>query len=562
MKQPTPRLTDADLALLRPEELQAYVTVLEQDAILQSPLSYAVEVSGAQEYPHQQMLDAWIVALIEGRLYFDGPGPAPVDSGEVDDEGTPIFVHPGRGDRPVYNLAISMPPRHGKSYLVSEHLPAWFLTKYQLPVMLASYNESFAGEWGEKVRDHIVEHPEFGVEVRNGINASKTNFQLVGSRAFMKCAGVGGTLTGKGGPLLIVDDPVKNDEEAMSPIIRERHDNWWKSTFYTRRECMPDGTPGRVVLMATRWHEDDLTGRRVPADPVLGDTWALLNLPALALADDPLGREEGAALCPARVGRGELLAMKKEVGEQWFNALYQGQPSLDDGNVIQRPFHYWRQAGPSGYELTLHDGRTEFVDMGRCYRFGTLDLAASDKKHADWTVMAVWDITPTDPRYLVLAGMERVRMTTEHHERLVIEWYEKWGLRALHIEDKTFGTNLIGRLIGQSGMIVQRLSGDTNKIVRAMPVQYEVRNGRVFFPAEAEWLTEFEAELTKFPLTKHDDMVDAVAYGVQVFQNLPGFVQKRREPETMDERVWEHKRQLGRKSKRSLRSVYPTLGRM
>lgn len=551
-----------DLSLLTPEELEAYVRLQELEASLVSPLSYAVEVSGAKEYAHQKMLDSWIVALMEGRMYFDGPGPAPVPSGEVDEDGFAILVHPERGDRPVYNIAISMPPRHGKSFLVSEHLPAWFLTRWpQYSVLLASYNESFAGEWGEKVRDHILDHPEFGVSVRGGRQASKLNFRLDDARGFMKCAGVGGTLTGKGGQLIVVDDPIKNDEEAMSAIIRERHDNWWKSTLYTRREPWEDGTPGRCILMATRWHEDDLTGRRVPQSPVLGDTWALLNLPAIAEPNDPLGRPEGAALCPERVGLSELQAIRVEMGTTWFQAMFQGAPSLDDGNIIQRPFHYYT-ATNGNYQLKQENGESLFIAAKDCYRFGVLDLAASDRRHADWTVLGVFDVTPTNPRHLVLAGIERVRITTEHHEQHVIEWYHKWGLRGLHIENKTFGTNLIGRLIGQPGLIVQKLSGDQQMLVRVMPLQYEIRNGRVWFPEEAEWLVEFESELTKFPLAKHDDMVDVAAYGVQVFQNLPGFVSKKREPETMDERVWAHKDALARKNRKSLRGIYPTLGRL
>ena len=544
-------LTEDELRLLTDEELEAYVRLQELDADLVSPLQYSMAVSGAKDYPHQRMLDRWIVALIEGRLYFDGPGPDPVDG-----------VHPTRGDSPVYNLAISMPPRHGKSFLVSEHLPAWFLTKFpNYSVLLSSYNETFAGEWGEKARDHILEHPEYGISVRGGSQSSKLNWRVTGTRGFMKCAGVGGTLTGKGGHLNIIDDPIKNDEEAMSAVIRERQDNWFKSTFYTRRETWDDGTPGRVILMATRWHEDDLTGRRVPTQPELGDSWALLNLPALALEDDPLGREPGEALCHERMPLVELHAVKREVGATWFNAMYQGSPSLDDGNIIQRPFNYYTVQN-GRYHLVKPNGEDLFFEPERCYRFGTLDLAASDRKHADWTVLTVFDITPSDPRHLILHAIERIRITTENHERYVEDWYQKYNLRALHIEDKTFGTNLIGRLTGKRGMIIQKLKADQQPIVRVMPLQYEIRNGRVWFPAGAEWLDIMESELTKFPLARHDDIVDCLAYGVQVFQHLPGHIMKRREPETMDERIWEHKRQLAKKNKRSLRSVYPTLGRL
>jgi predicted phage terminase large subunit-like protein len=521
-------------------------------------------VSDAKEYPHQRLLDGYIVAQMEGRLYFDGPGPLPVESGLLTDDGFPILVHPERNDSPVYNLAISMPPRHGKSYLVSEHLPAWFLTKFpDYSVLLASYNETFAGEWGEKCRDHVLAHPEFGIDIVGHRGASKFNWNIVGHRGFMKCAGVGGTLTGKGGHLLIVDDPIKNAEEAMSAILRDNQDNWWRSTLYTRREPWADGTPGRVILMATRWHEDDLTGRRVPKEPVLGDTWCLLNLPAIAEAADPFGRPEGSALCPERVGIAELLSTREEMGTSWFQAMFQGSPSLDDGNIIQRPFNYYSKAGDT-YRLHDPSGNDTFADIKGAYRFGTLDMAASERKGADWTVLGVFDILQTNPRMMVVAGIERVRITVENHERIVEEWYHKHNLRALHIENKTFGTNLIARLMRKQGMILQKLSGDQQPMLRALPVQYEIRNGRVWFPKNAEWLSDFEAELTKFPLATHDDQVDVLAYGVEVFQHLPAFVVKDREPETMDEKVQAHRKQLARKNtkRKSLRSIYPTLGRL
>jgi predicted phage terminase large subunit-like protein len=603
-------IPEMDLAVAKPEEISLYARALELHTQLLSPLDYAVTVSGAKRYRHIELLNRYLMALINGHLYFDGPGPMPrplmrgeetdiavsgytgpdeewrdLDTDEeeleflascepdqaFDDAGRLILVHPTRGDRPVYNIAISMPPRHGKSYLVSEHLPAWFLSNYpQYSVLLASYEATFASSWGGKVRDHIVDHPEFGISVTGGRGAAKMMFDLDATRGFMKCAGVGGPLTGSGGQLIIVDDPIKNDEEAMSSTIRERAENWWHSTLFSRREPWTDGTPGRVVLMATRWHEDDLNGKLVPDDPVKGDRWCKINLMALFIPNDEepvdlLGRKPGQALCPARFTAADLIETRdgSEKGAVWFEALYQGHPALDEGNIIQRPFSYYDLSvsdGEETYTTVDSNGVTSYVKASDCYRFGTLDIAGTDKKHSDYTVLAVFDVSKENPRRLFLRAVERLRITTEHHEPKVVEWYKKYDLRAIHVEDKQFGTNLIGRLTGRPGIIVSPLVADTNKVFRALPVKYEIANEMVWFPRSASWLVDFEREVTRFPKTTHDDQVDALAYGVQVFKTLPGWIQKEREPVTMEERV-QADLQAKKNGKKPGRRIIPGIGR-
>ena len=560
-------IPESDLAVAKPEEIELYARALELHTQMLSPLDYAVSVSDATRYRHVELLNRWIMALMEGRMYFDGPGPVPVDSGDVDEVGRPILVHPIRGDSPVYNVAISMPPRHGKSFLVSEHLPAWFLSNYpQYSVLLASYEATFASSWGGKVRDHIVDHPEFGIEVTGGRQSSKMQFDLEGHRGMMKCAGVGGPLTGSGGQLIIVDDPVKNAEEAMSATIRDAQEAWWHSTLYSRREPWDDGTPCRVILMATRWHEDDLTGKRVPEEPKIGDNWAKINLQAIWTPSDdepadPLGREEGQALCPERFTAQDLIEIRdgSAEGSMWFQALYQGVPSLDDGNIIKRPFNYY-ELEDGIYSTTDANGAVEYVEEYDCYRFATLDVAGTDTKRSDYTVMTVFDVSKEMPRRLFLRAVERERITTEHHESLVLDWYDYYGLQAIHIEDKTFGTNLIRRLVGAPGVVVQKLKADTNKVIRSLPVQYEILNGLLWFPRKADWLGEFERELTKFPKTTHDDQVDALSYGVQVFKTLPAWVAPSREPVTMEERLAAHRAELAGRRATKRRNI-PVIGR-
>ena len=545
------------LAVATADELALYARALELHSDLLSPLDYAVRVSNADRYGHVELLNVWIVALVEGRMYFDGPGPVPVlDTGSR--------RHPTRGDRPVFNVAISMPPRHGKSYLVSEHLPAWFLSSYpQYSVLLASYEADFAQEWSGKVRDHLTDHPEFGVTVAGGRNAAKRKFDLDGERGYMKAAGAGGPLTGSGGQLIIVDDPIKNAQDAMSAIERENLDNWWHSTLYTRREPWDDGTPGRTILMATRWHSDDLMGRRVPTVPVLGDQWALLNLQAIFEPNenqqvDPLGRAPGEALCPERFPIEELLSVK-ESNARWFQAMYQGEPDLEEGNLIQRPFNYYTLSDGI-YTSRDDNGAEAHVTVESCHRFATLDPAGTDKNYSDFTVMCVFDVTDESPRRLLLHAVEKVKMDQSEHERRVLEWYKQYDLSSLHVEDKTFGKNIISRLTGKPGVIVQRLKADTNKVWRALPIDYEIKSGLLWFPKDAVWLSDFERELTKFPKATHDDQVDALAYGVSVFKALPAYFRKKRDPETAMEIAIAHREELARKNKAG-RRIIPGIGR-
>lgn len=545
-------LPEYALDLMTDEERQLYLRALELHNQMYSPLDYMVTVSKAERYNHVVMLNDWVMALMDGRLYFDGPGPMPENG-----------VHPVRGDRPVYNLAISMPPRHGKSFLVSEHMPAWFLSNFpDYGVALASYEANFAADWGSKARDHIVDHPEFGIEVEGGKNASKAYWKLAGHRGFMRCVGAGGPLTGTGAQLIVVDDPIKNAEEALSAIERENNWNWWTSTLYTRREPWDDGTPCRLILMSTRWHEDDIHGRAIPEAPHAGGQWAQLNLPAVAKEDDPLGREPGEALCEDRVPLEELDLIKDQVGDLWFEAMYQGSPSLAEGNLIKRPFSYYDME-LSTYILKDRDGQVRHVAEEDCYRYATLDVAGVAKAGNDYTVLAVWDVPrDTDRPTLILRAVRRIRLDTEHHEKQVLDWYEEFDLRAIHVEDKTFGTNLIGRLARHSGIVVLRLKADTNKIIRAMPVGYEVINQALWFPRKADWLADLEDELTKFPNSTHDDQVDAVAYGVQVFKTMPDFTKYKRKPKpergTIEEMV-EHRKKLQRKARQ--RKPHTILGR-
>ncbi|WP_329492418.1 terminase family protein (plasmid) [Kitasatospora sp. NBC_01246] len=232
---------------------------------------------------------------------------------------------------------VEMPPRHGKSQRASRWGPLWFLRRQPLKrVMLASYGSELADDHGRWVRDQIGEHTDLlGIKLHPGSRAA-SRFDLLappksGVRGGMVTAGVGGSLTGKGFDLGIVDDPFKGSDDASSPAQRDRVWEWYRSVFYTRR------APGASqIIINTRWHEDDLCGRILQQDP---DGWERINLPAIADSpDDILGRPIGAALWPSRYDEQDLADTRKAVGERIWWSLYQQRPRPMEGGVWKWPW--------------------------------------------------------------------------------------------------------------------------------------------------------------------------------------------------------------------------------
>lgn len=218
----------------------------------------------------------------------------------------------GRTER---RLLVTMPPRHGKSEFLSLYFPTWYLGVWpDRRVMLASYEASFAESWGRKSRDMMREVgcEVFGVRVRESPSAA-SHWEIEGREGGMSTAGVGGPLTGKGADLLIIDDPIKNAEEANSPTIREKIWDWYRSTAYTRLE--PDGV---VIVIQTRWHEDDLAGRVLRDADEGGEPWRVVNMPAID--------EAGRPLWPERFPIDKLRRIERTLSPYFWSALYQQKP--------------------------------------------------------------------------------------------------------------------------------------------------------------------------------------------------------------------------------------------
>lgn len=396
-------------------------------------------------------------------------------------------------------LLIMWPPRHGKSWLVSRFLPAWFLGCYpDRRVILTSYEAGFAAKWGGQVRDLLAEHGGVFGGVTPSIGSRARNTWVIDRHeGGMETAGVGGAITGKGADLLIIDDPVKNAQQAHSATYQDRSWEWWQSTASTRLE--PGAT---VIVMATRWHERDLLGRLEAGDD--GEPWTVIRIPAIAEENDPLGRELGEALWPDRYSDQRLAEIRRRVGDYWWSALYQQRPSPAEGGVFKRSdLRYYRRVGDWIIE---REGET--VNIRTLTRFITVDLAASERTSADWTVAAVWG-TDNESR-LYLLDIIRLRTSTDH-ERVLAESYSKWSPSWVGIESVAFQLTLVQNM-SRKGYPIRELKADRDKLSRALVAQARYSQHAVFHPFHADWLGEYEDELLAFPNGAHDDQVDTAGY--------------------------------------------------
>jgi predicted phage terminase large subunit-like protein len=408
-----------------------------------------------------------------------------------------LLIDAARGGE---RICLSMPPRHGKSELVDRWFPAWLLGTFpERRVMLASYEADFAATWGAKARDALEQHGAlFGVRVRDDSSA-RHRWDIAGHAGGMVTAGVGGPLTGRGADVLIIDDPVKNAEEANSDTYRERAWDWFRSVAMTRLE--PDAS---VIIVATRWHQDDLIGRLTREEP---DRWRVVNLPAIAEDADELGRAPGDALWPDRFPLQALEATRASIGSYWWNAMYQGRPTPLSGDVFKRDWFRTFDLFETAYRV---DG--ELIPVDRCRRFSTVDLAVSTKTSADWTVIAAWALTPD--RDLLLLDLERRRLEGPDIVPALQATHSRWRPNFMGVERVAFQAVIV-QAAQRAGLPIRELRADKDKITRALPAAARMEGGGVYWRSGAQWIGELEAELVAFPHGRHDDQVDALAYAVE-----------------------------------------------
>lgn len=425
-------------------------------------------------------------------------------------------------------IIITMPPRHAKSETTSRWFPVWHLgNNARDRVALVSYAAEFAAMWGRKARDSMTEHGEkyFGMKVRENVaardawsveKAYRTNrgWEWRITEGEMVTTGIGGPLTGRGYDIGIIDDPVKNAQEAFSATIRENIWEWFNSTFMTR------GEPGAVVIVImTRWHQDDLVGRLLDNANNGGEQWEVINFPALAGSNDPLGRAEGEALWPERYPAEELEQIKINRGAYWFSAMYQQEPVPVGDTLFSKDTtrRYVLEGGM--YGLIQPDGTKVLYHPSVLRKFATVDLAASTKTSADWTVVSTWGLIPSTTETLLL-DVRRIRLEGPDQVPLLRKVWIEQHPAAFYIESSGYQLTMI-QTAKRGGLPVFPLYPDGDKIARALTASARFAAGMYYFPIQAPWLYEAEKELYNFPAAEHDDFVDTVSYSALVSAGGP-----------------------------------------
>ena len=374
-----------------------------------------------------------------------------------------------RGD--IARLIISMPPRHGKSMTVTQTFPSWFIGKNpNRRVIEVSYSDELARKFGRENRRKVEEFGQelFGVVVSRD-NASGTNWGIDGHPGGMISAGVGGSITGEGADLLIIDDPIKNRQEAESITYRERLWSEWQDTLMSR--LYPGG---RVVIIMTRWHEDDLVGRLLAQGR---QDWRIVNLSAVADEDEPdiLRRAPGETLWP-EIGFNDKWAedVKSKVGVRTWESLYQGHPRPQDGGLFRasRFRRFTRIANdnqPDCYRLLTPEGTSDSAKIysrEQCRIFQTCDVAGSTKSSADYFVLGTFALTPTGE--LLVLEILRERLEGPDQPALMRRKFEEWRPTLVGVEGANMGLTLYQQTV-RDGLPVLKLVPDADKYTRAIP---------------------------------------------------------------------------------------------
>lgn len=385
-----------------------------------------------------------------------------------------------RGD--IKRLMIFMPPRHGKSMLASEFFPAWYLGRNpDRQVIACTYAQELADDFGRKVRNQLRDPMHGEIFPACGLredSKAASRFHTGAGGVYM-AVGAGGPITGRGAHLLLIDDPIKGSEDADSETQRRKLKEWYASVAYTR--LMPGGA---VVIIQTRWHQDDLAGWLLREHAHEG--WEVLSLPALTEDDRPLW--------PEAFPLDRLQSIKRAVGSRVWESLYQQRPSPAEGGMLKRGWWKFYRQAPERFDEIIQ----------------SWDATFKDTQNSDFVVGQVWGRVGAD-KYLL--DQVRDRMDFPATLQAIRSLSAKWPqARAKLIEDKANGPAIIATLRREiAGLIAIEPHG--SKEARASAVSPQIEAGNVYLPdpSMAPWMHDLIEECAAFPTGKHDDQVDAMS---------------------------------------------------
>lgn len=415
-------------------------------------------------------------------------------------------VERGECDR----LMIFAPPRHTKSELASRRFPAWYLGRHpDRQLIAATYSGDFALDFGRDVRG-IVGSEEFGALFPNVSLAGDSraaNRWHTNHGGVSVYVGVGGPITGRGAHIALIDDPFKNREEADSEVRRETVWRWYTSTLRTR--LMPGGA---IILILTRWHEDDLAGRLLATQ---GNEWKVIELPAIANEEKPDER----ALWPEWYDLDALKRIRADVGPRDWSALYQQRPTPDDGTYFKREWFHWYDEAPK-----------------HLHRYVCSDYAVSEGG-GDWTEHGAFGLDPDANLYVLdwWSGQTSSDVWIETLLDMVSEHRPFAAFGESGVIRKAVEPFLIRRARERKSFCrFEWITRTGDKAAMARGFQARAAMGKVYLPRKP-WAEELLRQLLMFPAGKHDDKVDVCALmGMALDQAHPAIAQAKDEPKKVD----------------------------
>lgn len=409
-------------------------------------------------------------------------------------------------------IGVSVPPRHGKSQLVSIFFPAWYLGRNpDKKVLMVSHTADLAVDFGRKVRNLVGSDPYKDIFPTvtlsaDSKSAGRWNTNLGGE--YFAC-GVGAALAGRGAHFLIVDDPFSEQDVINGNYeVFEKVYEWF--TYGARTRLMPQG---KVAIVHTRWHPADLIGRlakdmvRIPES----DQYHFFEFPAIF--NENTDHEK--ALWPEFYDLDALHRTKASMPVFQWNAQYQQNPTAEEGALIKREWwQCWeRDKAPA----------CEYIIM-------TLDAAAEKTNRADFTALLTWGVFSDDAltrgaNHIILLNAINVRVEFPELKELALREFKEWQPDSFIVEKKSSGTPLFQEL-RRMGIPVQEFTphrGTGDKIARINAVADIVKSGMVWYPDGYKWAEEVVEQVAAFPAAEHDDMVDCVSMALARFRN-GGFI--------------------------------------
>lgn len=407
------------------------------------------------------------------------------------------FVETETGN-PYDILVLSCPPQHGKSMTVTETFPSWYIGKYpNRRCIIACYNDDFAGKFGRRNKGKIEEYGQyiFNIKLKK---SSDRDMELQKHNGSIITRGIMSGITGNAGDLIIIDDPIKNRQEADSSTYRERLWEEWQNSIKSRTQA-----GSKLIIIQTRWHENDLAGRVIREEHNV----EVVNIPVEAEENDILGRQIGDALCP-EIGKGnEWLQMFKQSylkdtnggGSRAWNALYMGRPTSAEGNMFKREWWQYYNKLPENIQLVVI----------------SVDATFKDSDTSDFVAIEVWGKLNND---YYLMDLIKKRMDFPETLRAIRYMADKYpNKHSILVEDKANGSAIISMLRHEIGGIIP-ITPKESKVARANAITGIVEGGNVHLPEYADFTGEFVEEFASFPNGVHDDLVDACTQFINKFK--------------------------------------------